>query len=64
MILFLSLKIFTVLYSMEVLIGYIKAVPIEMAGGSDRRSTYAMEGVVASVNVRTILEEVKFLPLF
>ena len=64
MIISLSLKIFTALYSMEVLIGYIKAFPIEMAVGSDRRSTYAMEGVVASVHVRTILEEVKLLPLF
>ena len=55
MIIFLFLTCFTVFFSLEVLIGYLKTFPLEM-GGQVVKNTYAM-GVVASVYVRTIGRE-------
>ena len=43
MIIFLSLKCFAVFFSMELLNGFLNAVPLEMGGGSQiGMSTYAM----------------------
>ena len=42
MIIFPSLKCFTVFFSMELLIGYLKTYPLE--GGQMGKSTYAMGG--------------------
>ena len=54
MIICLSLKSFTVYFSMELLIGYQKNFPLEMWGGVQiGKSAYAM-GVVACVRVRTM----------
>ena len=54
MIIFLSLKFFTVLFSMELFIGYLKTFPLETEGGSERYE-YVRNGrwgVVAFVRVR------------
>ena len=56
MIIFLSVKCFTVFISMKLLIGCLKTFQLEMVGvGQIGKSTYAM-GVVASINVHTMGE--------
>ena len=43
MIIFLSLEHFTIFFLMELLIGYLKILPLEM-GSQMGKSTYAMVG--------------------
>ena len=39
-----SLKSFTVFFAMDLLLGYVKAFPLEMGGGYMGKSTYALGG--------------------
>ena len=61
MIILLSLKSFTALFSMELLIGNFKKFPLELGGGDVRRVRVRTQwGVVASVRVSMMEEGVKF----
>ena len=65
MIIFLSLKSFTVFSSMDLLIGYLKALPLEMGGGGVRwEGAHAKWGVVANFRVRTMGEEDQIFATF
>ena len=59
MTIFPSLKRFTVFFSMELLIGYLKTYPLE--GGQMGKGTYGIGGVVANAHVRTMGKGVTFL---
>ena len=55
MIIFLSLKCFTVFLPMELLLGYSKTFLLEVVGAAQMgKSSTQWEGVVASVNLRTM----------
>ena len=53
-------------FSMELLIGCLKAFPLQIGGGGSDGQEYVRNGagVVASVHMRTMGEGVKFLPLW
>ena len=64
MIIFLSLKCFTVYFSKEIFIEYLKTFPLEMGKGHQKgMSIYAMGGR-SCVRVHTMGEGVKFLSFF
>ena len=58
----LSLRCFTVFFSMEFLTGYLRLFPLETGGGGQiGKSTYAMggRGFVAKLHLRTMVDRGK-----